>query len=94
MTLARLAPFALLVLALVPACKASDADCDALGDHFAEISAKEAEAQGIPADFVKGVAEEGKKELVTKCKAEKPSKKEVDCLMKAQSFDEFKACGG
>lgn len=84
----------LLLLALVPACKATDADCDALGDHFVELSAKEAESQGIPAEFVKGVAEESKKELVTKCKADKPSKQEVDCLMKAASFDDFKACGG
>lgn len=88
---ARLVALPLVMLAF--GCKATDADCDALGDHFVELSAKEAESQGIPAEFVKGVADESKKELVAKCKAEKPSKQEVDCLMKADSFDAFKACG-
>ncbi|MFV8751184.1 hypothetical protein ACNOYE_11630 [Nannocystaceae bacterium ST9] len=73
-------------------CTASDEECDALGEHFIKLSIKEAEAQKVPADFVKTVAEEGRKELVGKCKTERPLKSEVDCLMKAESFDDFKKC--
>lgn len=73
-------------------CTASEAQCDALGDHYVKLAGKEAEAKGVPADLIKTVAEEGKTELVGKCKTERPLASEVDCLLKADSFDGFKAC--
>lgn len=75
-------------------CTATDADCDALGEHYMKIAIAEAQAQNIPADFVQSVAQETQKELVQNCKTAKPSKREIDCRMKAESIAELKACEG
>ncbi len=76
------------------ACKASEADCEKLGDKIVELTIKDAKDQGLPEDLLKSAAEAGKAEVVKQCKAEPPTKSEVDCALKAESIDALTKCEG
>ncbi|NVB42439.1 hypothetical protein G6O69_31740 [Pseudenhygromyxa sp. WMMC2535] len=64
------------------ACRAEEADCEALATHIAKLA--EAEGKGGPGS---ALAIEGD------CKQLRPTRKLVECMQAAQSLAEVEACG-
>ncbi|MGB1015661.1 MAG: TIGR04454 family lipoprotein [Nannocystaceae bacterium] len=88
----------LLVLGLcasftLPACgsKPTKEECEKHADHYAELMGKGQE--GPQAEIAKSVAADMRPELIRECQEER-SKKEIECMMKADSMEALEACLG
>lgn len=80
------------VVAVVAMAGCGNEQCDAFGEHLADIAMKEAkEAGGEVAEDKRG---EIVKKTVEACNAEPPKKEDLECAMKATSTKEMKKCEG
>ena len=81
-----------LAVAMVALVGCGNEQCDAFGEHLADIAIKEAKEAGGE------VAEDKRAEIVKKtvsaCNAEPPKKAALECAMKATSTKDMKKCEG
>lgn len=81
-----------LALVLLVGCTANEADCDALGRHFIELSLAEARARDVAPESIDPVARTIADELIATCKAEPRRKRELECMTVAASLAELSEC--
>lgn len=89
--------FALILVVLVAGChrKASEAQCDALVDHYAELAMKEQFPDAAPADIEsqkKKVREESKNDDDFKNCTSEVEATDYDCAMKAKTTEGIERC--
>ena len=81
------------LVTLATGCKASDEDCEKLGSKFVELfEAEQSEDTPLSPKIIENAAVAGKKEVVEKCKANRPAKASVDRCLEATTMAELRSC--